>query len=245
MFTAENGVTTGNNPADFGGLSMWRCTYTLNGVTYNENLTSNNDTGPDLPHGAVISDCERLYMWETITTQADGSQIHSNVLEGVDFGTPDNPAPANTTVNLMSETTIDYSGLNAFNFCVNPELLEDSFKLACASDPNQGESANDVILGFGKVGEYNSLFREGKLLDFIIGTTDHLAIDKVQAQNFDESYEEILMMTDNQRISVSGVDTNEEITNMIKYNQMFIACSQLINTINQVYNTLINDLGRM
>jgi flagellar hook-associated protein 1 FlgK len=108
-----------------------------------------------------------------------------------------------------------------------------------------GESANDVTLGFSKIGEYNSLFREGKLLDFIIGTSDHLAVDKMQAVSFEESYDEILLMTDNQRISVSGVDTNEEIANLIKYNQMFVACSQLVNTINQVYNTLINDLGRM
>jgi flagellar hook-associated protein FlgK len=241
MFTSSNGVTSGNNAADFGGLSMWRCEYTLNGVTFNETLTSSNDTGPDLPPGAVISDCERVYMWQTTSVKNDGSTLHNIVLANEDFAAQ-NPSlsPA-----ILSETTVDYSGLNAFNFCVNPELEKDSFLLACSSDPNTGESSNDVTLGFGKIGEYNSLFREGKLLDFIIGTSDHLAIDKMQALNFEESYDEILLMTDNQRIAIAGVDTNEEITNMIKYNQLFVACSQLVNTINQVYNTLINDLGRM
>jgi flagellar hook-associated protein FlgK len=242
MFTSINGVNSGNNPADFGGLSMWQCEYTIIGssATYSKVLTSSNDTGPDLPPGAVLTSCERVYMWQT-TANEEGKTMYNIVLANADFGAQ-NP---DLKAEIVSDTTIDYSGLNAFNFCVNPELEEDSYLLACSSDPNLGESSNDVTLGFSKIGEYNSLFREGKLLDFIIGTSDHLAIDKMQAVNFEESYDEILLMTDNQRISVSGVDTNEEITNLIKYNQMFVACSQLVNTINQVYNTLINDLGRM
>jgi flagellar hook-associated protein FlgK len=242
MFTSINGVNSGNNPADFGGLSMWQCEYTISGSsgTFSKVLTSSNDTGPDLPPGAVLTSCERVYMWQT-TVNENGKTMYNIVLANADFG-EQNP---DLKAEIVSDTTVDYSGLNAFNFCVNPELEEDSYLLACSSDPNLGESSNDVTLGFSKIGEYNSLFREGKLLDFIIGTSDHLAIDKMQAVNFEESYDEILLMTDNQRISVSGVDTNEEITSLIKYNQMFVACSQLVNTINQVYNTLINDLGRM
>lgn len=139
--------------------------------------------------------------------------------------------------------TLDYSTLNCLNIAVNPHLTQDPRLLACSSDPTKGESANDVILGFVKINSYPSLFKEGKLLDFIIGTTDHLSIDRMQANNFEESYYEITMATDNQRLSVSGVDINEEMMAMIKYNQMYQACAKLVNVINNIYDTMINRLG--
>lgn len=147
------------------------------------------------------------------------------------------------TGNYLDDTK--YTSLNCLNFAVNPNLTQaDGWRLlACSSDPNAGISNNDIILGFGKINNYSSLFKEGKLMDFIIGTTDHLSIDRRQARNFEESYTDITVATDNQRLSVSGVDMNEEMTAMVKYNQLYQACAKLVNVINGIYDTMINRLG--
>jgi len=137
----------------------------------------------------------------------------------------------------------DYKQLNALNFVVNQKLLDDPYLLATSSTAAVGESNNEVTHGFAKINTYPSLFKEGKLIDFLIGMSDHLAIDRMQARRFDESYTEITMMTDNQRLSVMGVDINEEMMNLVKYNQLFVACSRLVNVIDQCYDTLINRLG--
>jgi flagellar hook-associated protein 1 FlgK len=142
-----------------------------------------------------------------------------------------------------SGPALDYNDINCVNFIVNPQLLDNPYKLATSSLPFIGESNNDVIHGFSIIAAYPSLFREGKLVDFIIGTADHLAIDRMQARKFDESYYEMTLMTDNQRLSVMGVDINEEMMSLTRYNQLFVACSRLINVIDQCYDTMINRMG--
>jgi flagellar hook-associated protein FlgK len=138
---------------------------------------------------------------------------------------------------------MDLSGMNALNFMVNPELIRNNTLLATSNHPDQGESNNEVIRGFNIVGTFPHLFREGRLEDFIISVSDHLAIDTNQALNFALSFEEITMQTHNQRLSVKGVDINEEMMDLVRFQHMFQAASKLINVIDTVYDTLINRLG--
>jgi flagellar hook-associated protein FlgK len=153
--------------------------------------------------------------------------------------------PANVARDTMGRPmfTLDYSQFNALNFIVNPELLNDPSLLAASGNQNIGQANNDVVHGFLAVGNDNSLFREGRLIDFIIATSNHLAVDNNQAQMFRESYHEITMQTHNHRLSVSSVDTEEEMLNLVRFQNMFIAASKLINVIDTVYDTLINRLG--
>jgi flagellar hook-associated protein 1 FlgK len=139
--------------------------------------------------------------------------------------------------------TMDLSGMNALNFIINPELIRSNAYLAASSHRDQGESNNAVIQGFNLVGTFPHLFREGRLEDFIIAISDHLAIDANQALNFALSFDEITMQTHNQRLSVKGVDINEEMMDLIRFQHMFQAASRLINVIDSIYDTLINRLG--
>ncbi|MCL2456381.1 MAG: flagellar hook-associated protein FlgK [Defluviitaleaceae bacterium] len=139
--------------------------------------------------------------------------------------------------------TVDYDRFNALNFIVNPELLDDPALLAASSDHNNGEAFNDVVLGFLQVWNEKGLFREGRLIDFIIATSNHLGVDTQQAKLFRDNYHEITTQTENHRLSVKSVDSEEEILNMVRFQNWFIASSKLINVIDTVYDTLINRLG--
>ncbi|MCL2225811.1 MAG: flagellar hook-associated protein FlgK [Defluviitaleaceae bacterium] len=139
--------------------------------------------------------------------------------------------------------TIDYSQFNALNFIVNPELLGDPNLLAASSSQHIGEANNDIVHGFLAVGNDKSLFREGRLIDFIIATSSHLAVDTQQSGKFRISYHEITTQTQNQRLAVKSVDTEEEMLNLVRFQNMFTATSRLINVLDTVYDTLINRLG--
>lgn len=163
-----------------------------------------------------------------------------------DGGTVAGPnPPSNVARDEMGRPlfTLDYSRFNALNFIVNPDLIDDPTLLAASSNHNIGQANNDVIHGFLAVGNDTSLFREGRLYDFIIATSNHLAVDNSQALLFRKSYEEIAMHTHNHRLSVSSVDTEEEMLNLVRFQNMFIATSRLINVLDTVYDTLINRLG--
>ena len=133
--------------------------------------------------------------------------------------------------------------LNALNFTMNQELLLNPERLGASSSPLAGESNNDVILGFIRVGDYTSLFREGNILDFIIATAGHLGISAQQASRFRGNYSEMISATQNQRASVSDVCANEELMNMTRFRLLFENNARMISTMNQVYDTLINRLG--
>ena len=48
---------------------------------------------------------------------------------------------------------------------------------------------------------------------------------------------------DNQRQQVIGVSSDEELSNMIKFQQAYNASSRFINVIDDMIQTLINNLG--
>jgi len=133
--------------------------------------------------------------------------------------------------------------LNSLNFDINSVLKANPSLLQNASDPTNGESDNSVILGFIRVGDYASLFREGSLMDFIIATTSHLAIDSQQSERFLRNYTEMTTATLNRRASISDPDMNEEMLNMERFRQLYTVNARMISTMNDIYNTLINGLG--
>jgi len=148
--------------------------------------------------------------------------------------------------NLLDDGTFandDFRLLNSLNFNVNPLLLREPSLLGTDTDPTRGESANDVILGFLNINTSQSLFREGRLEDYIIATTGFLAIDIRASQRFRLSYHERLIATQNQRAAISDVDMNEELLNMTRFSQLYQVNARMISTMNSVYDTLINRLG--
>lgn len=141
-------------------------------------------------------------------------------------------------------TDIDYNDITAFNFSVADSLKKDPSKLAASTSfDEKEESNNEVILGFINLQENDDLFKQGNVFDYINGVASELAIDKNQAQDFTDFYEELTKATFNQRQSVSGVSINEEMSNMIKYQELYQACAQVISAINKIYDTTINGLG--
>ncbi|MDR2649703.1 MAG: flagellar hook-associated protein FlgK [Clostridiales bacterium] len=136
-----------------------------------------------------------------------------------------------------------YNRMNCLDVRVNQTLLDDPRRINCASDPSQGESAYTVTKGFAMINNSPSLFREGKLTDFVTALNSGLGVDVKQARDFEASCGDILTAIDNQRIDVSGVDINEEMINMVKNQQMYQASAQLVSVINSIYDTMINRLG--
>jgi flagellar hook-associated protein FlgK len=198
-----------------------------------------------LGHGALLDGDDpltTLRLW--ILADSDGNPRRDPITnEIITIRSPMPPADVATDSMGRPMFTIDYNRFNALNFMVNQELLQDPALLAASSNQNIGQANNDVIHGFLAVGNDTSLFREGRLIDFIIATSNHLAVDNNQAQLFREAYHEITMATHNHRLSVSSVDTEEEMLNLVRFQNMFIATSRLINVLDTVYDTLINRLG--
>ena len=140
-------------------------------------------------------------------------------------------------------TPFNYFNINATNFRVNPEILRSPGMLALTTDATNLPDGQDITLGWLNLTENRSLFREGRLGDFLSAITGDLGIVARQASNFVGSYNEIVTMTDNRRRSVSGVSLDEEGVSMIQHQLVFNAAARLLTVFDEIYDTTINRLG--
>jgi flagellar hook-associated protein 1 FlgK len=63
------------------------------------------------------------------------------------------------------------------------------------------------------------------------------------AQSAQQTSQSLLTAIGNQRQSISGVSLDEEMTNLIQYQQAYQASARVMNAINETLNTLINQVG--
>lgn len=147
----------------------------------------------------------------------------------------------NGSASILSDE--DYANLNCLNFCVNPDLLNNPDLMACYTDSTLGESENGVIQSFVNIGNYSGLFNQGSISDFVLSISTSLAIDKNQAENFESNYTDVVLSVQNQRLAVSGVSLNEEMMDLVKYQQLYQAAAKLVSTIDEMYDTLINQIA--
>lgn len=157
----------------------------------------------------------------------------SEFLNGITAGPPD------TVNNSIVER---YKNITAKNFTVSSDILNNTDNIATSDVP--GENGNIKVLNeLLSIRSNDGLFYEGAPEDFMKSLVAGLGIDTQQAERFMKSQATIVHQVDNRRMSVSGVDLNEEMTNMVKFQQSYNAAAKLINTMAEVYETLINRLG--
>lgn len=139
---------------------------------------------------------------------------------------------------------IDYDNITALNFSMSKELYDSPSNLATSTTNTMpdvaDESNNKAVLGFLSLKDDESLFKEGGVYNFINAISTKLGIDNRQAFKYSEYYDSITLTIDNQRLSVSSVDINEEMVDLVQYQQVYLASSKLINVISELYDTLIN-----
>lgn len=157
----------------------------------------------------------------------------SKFLEGIPVSDPD-------TVN--PDIVERYKSITAKNFTVSSDIMNNTDNIATSDMP--GENGNIKILNeLLKIRSNDGLFYEGAPEDYMKSLVAGMGIDSQQAQRFMKSQSTIVHQVDNRRMSVSGVDLNEEMTNMVKFQQSYNAAAKLITTMAEIYETLINRLG--
>lgn len=70
-----------------------------------------------------------------------------------------------------------------------------------------------------------------------------MGIIKQQADNMVTNQSDLVALLEQRHESISGVDLNEEIVDMIRFNSAYQANARVISTINEMLDTLINRMG--
>lgn len=257
--------TEKRNASDAEG--MYEITWS-NGVTFEE---YNPSLGGSLRALIDIRDgCNNAFEVETVNTDANGNitrelSIEQKSVSNTDYkGIPYYQSKINEFVNLMSDAineifvkgettegvpgveffTVKYSegSMSALTVEVNPVLIEDNTRLATTTNYLDGEAKSDLVDELLAI-QHNKIFNGGTGSYFLESIVAAVAIDSDKATTFYSNFQNISHTVHNQRLSVMGVDDDEEAIDLLKYQQAYNLCSKMISVLSEVYNKLINETG--
>lgn len=190
-----------------------------------------------------------------------GQDFYGN-RDGLDFFTAKNPVTGADMVFKVPEwvddkdptqgktLTINSSDRNSYfhmdigNFKVNTEIMKDPKKIACAENriENGVEDAR-VLQQLIDLKSDVTMFKQGRPDSFLQCMVGVLGIDGQAAKSLSESQDNIVKAIDNQRMSISGVDSDEEAMDLVKFKNAYDLNSKVISIMNQIYDKLINQTG--
>ena len=126
---------------------------------------------------------------------------------------------------------------------VNIKYIEDPMLFAVSDSPIQNGVENTGILDKLIDLKNQKLYDGGQAGDFLQTLVSELAIDTRKANNMVNNYKTIGDNIDTKRISISGVDKDEESMNLAKYEEAFKLASKVISVMSEIYDVLIREMG--
>lgn len=147
------------------------------------------------------------------------------------------------TPNGTSKVYSSYYHITADNVHVNSILYHDASKLVTSSDITNGVGNYDIAEKLLALKADTTMFKQGKPAAFLQTLVAEVGIDTKSAKNFADSQQDLVNSIDNQRLSVGGVDTEEEAMNLMRYQQSYNLSAKVISVMNEIYDKLINYMG--
>lgn len=148
-------------------------------------------------------------------------------------------------VNLYDEPTADIPFFilgEDDRYRVNPDILDDPAKLATSTFGTTQISATDIIDAL--VDTKNVRSHDGGTAKEALNTiVTELSIDSKKAQDRELNYSNFKNLIQNQRLSIMGVDKDEEAMNLIKYQEAYDLSAKVIQVMSEIYDKLINETG--
>lgn len=149
------------------------------------------------------------------------------------------------TYDSVSMKDDSYYRLTAKNFSVLNSMLDDPDLLATKVDEAAGvdEYGNVEKLIKMITDKSEVSFRGASCSEFLTCILSDIALNANNANNFYGNFDNVGKAIDNQRLSISGVDTDEEAVNLVKYQNAYTLASKMIQTLTEVYDRLILETG--
>lgn len=137
---------------------------------------------------------------------------------------------------------VDYitEQMTAGNMCVNEDLILDNDKMATTTYIYDGVDAQDLISQMVGLADKRFMIN-GTAEEFMEGLVAVSSIDSDAARALETNYENISATIQNQRLSISGVDEDEEAANLVKYQHAYNLAAKCISVMAEIYDKLINE----
>lgn len=132
------------------------------------------------------------------------------------------------------------ANIRVSNICVkNPELLATTVDITGKG----GVDAYDLVEDLAKLKSDVVLYRGGTADGFLKCMIADISIDTQESKIFSQNYANIASTIESQRMSISGVDEDEEALDLIKFQNAYNLSSKMISVMAEIYDRLILQTG--
>ncbi len=205
---------------------------------------------------AQLNEFIRVFAQEFNEVHASGTNLNGDT--GVNFFAAVNPMTAeqynlnsfgakgkeNVTMSDFDsdplKTEAPYYMLTAANFTVSETIQMNPTTISAASDITNGVGNADIANKLLALKSDVTMFKQGDPAAFLQTLVGEVGVDTGAALNFAKSQENIVQSVTSQRLSVAGVDIDEEAMNLAKYQEAYNLAAKVIAVMNETYDTLIN-----
>jgi flagellar hook-associated protein 1 FlgK len=131
------------------------------------------------------------------------------------------------------------------NVSVNAAILSDLNTIAAATSMNVGDGSNAKQMSDLKFTAIASLNNGTTMNDYYRFIVGDIATKSQEAQQSAKNFDMAVTQTANQRESVSGVSIDEEMANLVRFQQAYNAAARYITAFDEMLDKLINGTGRV
>lgn len=168
--------------------------------------------------------------------------------DGKQFYFPDGKRYDKLDINGTIKVAVDddsYYRMTAKNFAVLTAMERNPLLLANKKEIGEGVEQNNLLheLRDMVTNKEKMNFRGASASEFLQCILSDVALNASRANTFHQTFKGISNTIDNQRISISGVDEDEEAINLVKYQNGYNLASKMIQTLTEIYDRLILETG--
>ncbi|MBQ3513293.1 MAG: flagellar hook-associated protein FlgK [Lachnospiraceae bacterium] len=150
-----------------------------------------------------------------------------------------------TSYTFSSTSDASYYQITCNNWQINEEIYYDvdKFVVSTEEELNQGVEQHSILDKMITTCTDTKLFNKGTANQFLENLIAEMSIDCQSAEDFEIYQTDITNAIENQRLSISGVDANEEGLELVKLQRGYNLNSKVISVINEILSKLINETG--
>lgn len=139
----------------------------------------------------------------------------------------------------------NYYLMTAKNFNISSTIENDPNRLATKKKPGDGVEQNDLLQDLKDMATNKGTlsFRGSSASEFLQCILGDIALNTDRAETFYSSFKDVAYNIDMQRISISGVDEDEEAVNLVRFQNGYNLASKMIQTLTEIYDRLILQTG--
>ncbi|MGN7407818.1 flagellar hook-associated protein FlgK [Sporosarcina sp. SAFN-010] len=136
-----------------------------------------------------------------------------------------------------------FEGTGAGGIKVRQEIIDDPSLIAASDAAGEEGNGNNAKL-LGKIQFDKNADLDGATIQtYFQGIIGQLGVDGEQAAKMKFNSETLMISVSNRRDSISAVSLDEEMTNMIQFQQAYNASARMVTVVDETLDKIINGMG--